>query len=148
MAIERRLPEGWRLLAARNGIKFDARPEFGAKLQDLAVLLRLILHHACTGSSLEVTTSLASALGVIDISAVALHKWMRKCGDWLAAIVATMVGATAQFAAESWAGFEVIAADATTVQRPGSKETTARVHFALPLADLRAVAIHVTGADV
>lgn len=148
MAIERRLPERWRALAAQNGVKLDAYPELGSKMRDLAVLLRLILHHVCTGSSLEVTTSFASALGLIDISAVALHKWMRKSGQWLAAIVSEMVGTTAQFASDAWAGFEVIAADATTVQKPGAKQTTARVHYALRLADLCAVAIRVTGAEV
>ncbi len=148
LAIERELPEGWRELAEPNGVRLDLRPECDDKIKDLAVALRLMLHHVCTGSSLEITTSLAAALGVIQISAVALHKWMRKCGDWMAAIATAMAGYNARFAASLWAGFEVIAADATTVMRPGGKQTTARVHFALRLADLRAVAIKVTGPEV
>jgi hypothetical protein len=146
--IERLLPPSWRSLAESNGVRLDPRPEFGGKVQDLSVLLRLILHHVCTASSLEVTTSLAAALGIIDISPVALHKWMKKAGDWLAAIVTEMTDATTRFAADRWAGLEIIAADATTVQRPGAKTATARIHTALRIADLRSIAIHVTGVDV
>jgi hypothetical protein len=54
-----------------------------------------------------------------------------------------MVGSPA-FAPEHWGGLELIAGDATTVQRPGSKGTTARVHYALRLSDLSARHIEVT----
>lgn len=146
--IESLLPRSWREVAAPHGVVLDPSSEFGAKVHDLSVLLRMILHHACTGSSLQSTTALAAAVGLITISHVALHKWMKKCGGWIAAIVTEMVDASARFSAAAWAGYEVIAADATTVQRPGAKGVTARVHYAMRLADLRMIAIHVTNTHV
>lgn len=147
-AIERLFPAGWRDLATTHGVRFDPRPEFGGKITEAGVLVRLILHHVCTGSSLRVTTALAAALGVIDISPVALHKWMRKCGEWIAAMVSSMVDLGNRFGSQLWAGYEVIAVDATTVQKPGATTVTSRIHYALRLADLRAVSIQVTGIEV
>lgn len=142
-----KLPPQWRELASANGVRLDPDDRH-AKIKDLGVVLRLILHLVCTGSSLKTTTALAAALGIVDISGTALHKWMRKSGGWLAAMVSTSLDTSSSFAAALWAGYEVIAADATSVQRPGALGTTARVHFALRLADLRAVFIKVTDVDV
>ena len=151
--IEARLPPTWRALAAEHGILAKAPSDgsvagSGWKIVDLAVLLRLLLHYVCTNSSLKTTVAMASAMGLADISHVALQKWTRKCGDWIAAIVCDMTGTSTSFATELWAGFVVILVDATTVQKPGAKGTTARVHFALRLVDLASVAIHVTSEKV
>ena len=59
-----------------------------------------------------------------------------------------MLGTPTTFTPEQWAGYDVIGVDATTVQKPGAKGTTARVHYALRLTDLRAMAIHVGDATV
>jgi hypothetical protein len=45
---------------------------------------------------------------------------------------------------ERWAGYEVIAVDASVVNNPGAKGTTSRVHKGMRLADLRVVEVHVT----
>jgi hypothetical protein len=34
------------------------------------------------------------------------------------------------YASEKWGGYELIVADASTVERPGAKGTTARLHYA------------------
>jgi hypothetical protein len=65
---------------------------------------------------------------------VALHKWMRKMGAFLAALLAAMTNAAKRFATEVWAGYEILIADATTVTRPGSEGSTARVPLC-PAAD-------------
>jgi hypothetical protein len=68
---------------------------------------------------------------------------MKKLGPHLTALLVQMVPTTS-FAPAMWGGFHVIGGDATTVQRPGSKGTTARVHYALRLADLTPRHIKVT----
>jgi len=120
------------------------RPDHvGAKVEDIEPILRLVLYQAGASDSLRATVARAAAIGLLAISHVGLHKWMKKIGAYLVALLSRMV-ATAAFAPERWHGFDLIAGDATTVQRPGSKGTTARVHYALRLADLTPRHIEVT----
>jgi hypothetical protein len=140
--IEAQLPSEWRELAERMKLIRDYPPHMNTKIKDIRDLLRVVLHYV-SGSSLRMTAALASAAGIVVLSSVALHKWMKKLGPYLAALLQRMVGGAA-FLPEHWGGLEVIAADATTVQRPGSKGTTARVHYALRLSDLSARHIEVT----
>jgi hypothetical protein len=141
--VEQQLPEGWEALAKQVGLIRQRPPHLGAKCTSIREVLRLVLHHAGMGRSLRATVAVAAATQVLTLSAVSLHKWMRKIGPYLAALLRKMVD-TAAFAPERWGGFDVIAADASTVQRPGSKGTTARVHYALRLADLTSRHIDVT----
>lgn len=151
--IESKLPRGWRELARQHGILVEDPRRSNAsgsgwKIRDAEALLRMILHHVTTGSGLATTAALAAALGLADISKASFHKWMRKAGGWLAAMVAEMTTAASAFSVERWAGYEVIAADATTAQMPGAKGTTALVHYALRLFDLCAVGIVVTNEKI
>jgi len=141
--IERELPAGWRELGDAMGLLRERPAHMQTKVRDIGVALRLVLHQAGTSSSLRATTALAAAIGVVSISAVSLHQWMKKLGPYLTALLGQMVPTTS-FAPAMWGGFHVIAGDATTVQRPGSKGTTARVHYALRLADLTPRHIEVT----
>src|SRR5262249_35039653 len=118
--------------------------QLGAKVNDLSVPLRLVLFHVGTNTSLKTTTAMAAAAGVIDMSAVALHKWMRKMGAFLAGLLTTVTDTAKRFAAEIWAGYDILIVDATTVTRPGSEGSTARVHYVLRLTDLQPVRIEVT----
>lgn len=141
--ITAQLPADWRELAENMGL-LEERPEhIGAKVDDIEPILRLVLYQAGASDSLRATVARGAALGLLAISHVALHKWMRKLGAYLGALLSRMV-ATASFAPEKWHGFDLIAGDATTVQRPGSKGTTARVHYALRLSDLTPRHIEVT----
>jgi hypothetical protein len=151
--IESKLPANWRELAREHGVLIEDRRRTdesgsGWKIRDPAALLRMILHHATSGASLRTTVALAAALGLAEISGAAFHKWMRKCGGWLAALVAEMTSSRSTFRLERWAGYEVIAADATTAQMPGAKGTTAYVHYALRLFDLCSVGIKVSSNKV
>src|SRR5438552_181701 len=94
--------------------------------------------------SLKMTMALAAAVNLVDASAVALHKKMKKIGPYLWALVQQMTGRQAAFAPERRAGYEVILLDATTVQRPGATETTARIHYALRAAEFALVQVQVT----
>lgn len=141
--IEAQLPAEWRPLANEMGLIRKQPAQLGAKVNDIATVLKLVFHRAGTSSSLRATAGRAAATGVLVMSAVALHKWFKKLGPYLATLLGRMVKAAA-YSREKWGGFDVIAGDATTVQRPGSKGTTARVHYALRLADLTARHIDVT----
>lgn len=141
--IEAHLPAGWRELGDEMGLIRERPKHMGAKVSDLGIILRLVLHQAGTSASLRATTALAAATGVISLAAVSLHLWMKKLGPYLTALLAKMVG-TAAFAPEKWGGLHIIVGDATTVQRPASKGTTARVHYALRLSDMTPRHIEVT----
>jgi len=141
--IEAHLPAGWRELGDEMGLIRERPQHMGAKIGDLGIALRLVLHQAGTSASLRATTALAAATGVVAIAAVSLHQWMKKLGPYLTVLLARMVG-TAAFAPEKWGGLHIIVGDATTVQRPASKGTTARVHYALRLADMTPRHIEVT----
>lgn len=141
--VKSHLPVDWREIGDQMGL-IRPRPEhMGTKIEDLGVALRLVLYQAGTSASLRATVAIASAIGVVSMAAVSLHKWMRKVGPYLTALLARMVD-TGSFAPERWAGLSVIVGDATTVQRPASKGTTARVHYAMRLADLTPRHIEVT----
>lgn len=141
--VEAQLPADWRELADEMGLIQEQPPQLNAKVRDIREVLRMALHHAGAGASLRATAARAAATGILVISAVALHKWMKKLGPYFAALLQRMIG-TAAFAPERWAGFHVIAGDATTVQRPGAKGTTTRIHYALRLADLSPRHVEVT----
>jgi hypothetical protein len=80
----------------------------------------------------------------VNLTSVALHKWMRKMGSFLAALLAAVTNVTGQFAADLWGDYEILIVDATSVERPGSEGTNARVHYVLRLTDLERVEIQVT----
>jgi len=139
------LPLVWREMAEPHRLfpkKFPAH--MGTKIKDVEVPLRLVLHHAGTGASLKVTTAAAAAAGIVDISHVGLHKWMMKIGPYLADLCGHMAYDNAVFSADRWSGYEVMAVDASALSCPGAKGTTARVHYAVRLADLHPVEIQVT----
>jgi len=141
--ITAQLPPDWREIATSLGLLKERPEHLGAKVEDIEPILRLVLYQAGASDSLRATVARAAAIGLLAISHVALHKWMKKVGAYLVALLTRMI-ATAAFAPEKWLGFDLIAGDATTVQRPGSKGTTARVHYALRLADLTPRHIEVT----
>lgn len=138
------LPSGWRELAVERGLIRDLPPHLHAKVHDIEPVLRLILHRAGLEASLRTTTGEAAAADVITLSSVALHKWERKLGPYLAELTAQLCEAPTTFAAGRWSGYDVLDVDATTVSRPGAPGTTARVHHVLRLATLSFVRCVVT----
>lgn len=143
-AIEAVLPAGWKELAKEHGLIRPQPPQLKTKVTDIGVLLRLVFHQVANNTALLTATAAFAAAGLLELSAVAMHKWMIKLGPYLADLTARMVRDEAAFAPEDWAGFDVRAADATTVTRPGATGTTARVHSSLRLADLRVDQVYVT----
>lgn len=130
------LPEGRDELAAEHGIRFGTR--HNAQLRDIDQLLRVFLHKEANGISLETAAAVAEGMGLPRMSAVALHLRIRKLGPFLGALLSRMLAAN-KFAPERWAGYEVVIVDGTTCVRPGGDQTTARILYAMRLADLQMV---------
>ncbi len=143
--IEKVLPDGWRELGVEQRLIRNRSPHLGGKVRDVGEIVRMVFYMVATNSALAVTTATFAAAQMLTITSVSLHQWMRKLGPYFAALVARMVADEhAAFRPERWAGYDVIAVDATVVTNPGAKGTTSRVHKALRLTDLRVVEVHVT----
>jgi len=95
-------------------------------------------------ASLATTTAMAAAANIVTMSHVALHQWMTKLGPYVGALLGAMTDTARDFAAEKWAGYQIILVDATSVMRPAAKGTTGRVHYALRLSDLHPIQVDVT----
>jgi hypothetical protein len=95
-----------------------------------------MLHLVATNMSLRTTAATFAAAGLVSVSHVAIHKWFRKAVPFFSYLLLSLTGAQRIFAADRWAGYEVRAIDATTVQRPGARGTTARIHYCLRLNDM------------
>lgn len=148
--IKAQLPAGWSELAGEMGLIHPVPPQLHAKIDNIEPILRLELHRAGLEASLQTTTSTAAAAKkaaerkgapesngpLVDLSPPSLHEWERKLGPYIAELVARMVGARDVFSALRWSGYEIVLADGTVVTRPGAKGTTARVLYALELADM------------
>ncbi len=145
--IEAQLPGGWRELAREMRLIRKLPEHIGQKFQDIEVPLRLVLHYVAQQGSMRQTIAGAAASGLVSISQVAFYKWMAKIGEYLEALIALMVDQR-QYSAGCWGGYQLIAADATCVEQPGAKGTTARLHYALELSSLRPRAIRVTDETV
>jgi len=141
--IEAQLPSNWRALAEEMELVSKRRPP-GVKVTDIEPILRLVFYHVATNTSLQTTTAMGSAAGIMTLSAVALHKWMRKLGPYVAELLEHTTNTKEIFAAERWAGYDIRVVDASTVTRPGACTTTARVHYELQLTSLRPTQIVVT----
>lgn len=144
--IKAHLPPGWEELAVERGLIGPPRPHLGAKVTSIEPVLRLVFHHAGLESSLKITTAAAAAAGVITLSAVALHKWECKLAPYLAELLGQMVESNLTFAKQQWAGYEIVLADGTTITRPGSEGTDARVLYALRLSDMSLLHYRATDA--
>lgn len=148
--IEAQLPENWRELADEARL-IPAWSPGGAVVKDVndvEGVLRLIFYHVATNASLRVTTAMGVAANIIEMSSVALHLWMKKIGGFMATLLDSMTTTRDVFAAERWAGYDIQIVDASSVQRPGACETTARVHYQLQLTSLRPTQIVVTDEHV
>ena len=80
-------------------------------------LLRLILAYCLGEKGLRLTAAWAAAIGLVDISNVALLQRLRNCGDWLTLLIGQVL-ATAAPAASGGRLIRII--DATSVPQAGS----------------------------
>jgi hypothetical protein len=82
------LPKAW--AASLEASARDTGAFLRARVIESAVdLLRMILAYCLGGSGLRCTAAWANAVGLADISNVALLYRLRQCGDWLALLLAS-----------------------------------------------------------
>jgi len=97
-------------------------------------LLRLILAYCLGERGLRSTAAWATAIGLADISNVALLQRLRRCGDWLALLVGEALAAAAPQASR---GRLIRIIDATTVPKAGAAAKRGnklwRIHSAFDL---------------
>lgn len=130
------LPADWRETAVRLGFLSRTRRPPGAVVDAPDVQLRAMLHLLGTGQSLRISAAALAAGGLIAVSHVAIHKWLRKAPPFFSFLLLCLFRSGRDFAVNAWAGYIVRAVDATTVQRPGATQATARVHYCLRLDDM------------
>ena len=119
-----------------------------AKVHDAATLLRFILLHVGADIPLRQTVTLIAEAGGPSLAPVWLHKRMRRAQLYLAALVELMIAdVVADATPESWAGYEMVSVDATTVSGPGAEGSDVRLHCVLRLHDLRVRDVCVTSAS-
>src|SRR5260370_35508499 len=97
-------------------------------------LLRLILAYCLGPGGLRSTAAWASAIGLVDISNVGLLQRLRRCGDWLGALVGHALAVGAPAASR---GRLIRLVDATAVPQAGlasrQKNWLWRIHSAFQL---------------
>jgi hypothetical protein len=101
---------------------------------DAGDLLRMVLAYCLGEQGLRSTTAWASAIGLADISNVALLYRLRQCGDWLGLLVGQALSAVVPHASK---GRLIRIVDATTVPKAGKQAKTRnslwRIHSAFDL---------------
>jgi hypothetical protein len=107
-----------------------------------------MLHLVAANMSLRTTAAASSAVGLVSVSHVAIHKWFRTAVPFFSYLLLSLTGAQRIFATDDWAGYVVRAIDATTVQRPGAQGATARIHYCLRLNDMACVQCVLTDEKV
>jgi Transposase DDE domain len=97
-------------------------------------LLRMVLAYCLGEAGLRSTATWAAAVGLVDVSDVALLKRLRRCGDWLGVLVGRALADAAPPAAR---GRLIRLVDATVVPKAGAKARKAgklwRIHSAFDL---------------
>jgi hypothetical protein len=134
--VERLLPAGWEQQAKELRFCSVAPDAPGAVGVPPAAKLQAMLHLVAANLSLRTNASFFAAADIVAVSHVAMHKWFRGAVPFFSYLLHSLTGAQRLFAQERWAGYQVRAIDATTVQRPGAKGTTARIHYCLRLDEM------------
>jgi len=128
-------PADWEQRAKDLGFSSVARPP-GAVCPSASDKLRTMFHLVANDMSLRTTAAACYAAGLVMVSHVTIHKWFRSAVNFLSYLLCSLTGSQQLFATDRWAGYVVRAIDATTVQRPGAKGTTIRIHYCLRLNDM------------
>ena len=142
-AILARLPAAYEQLAHEHKVINVQWPN--AKVQDAATLLRFLLLHVGADFPLRQTVALIAEAGGPRLAPVWLHKRMRRAQPYLAALVQLMIADVVEDATpETWAGYEMVSVDGSSISGPGSDGTDVRLHCVLRLHDLRVRDVRVT----
>ena len=136
------LPRDYEALAQEHKQLETQYPD--AKIHCADDLLRFIFVHAGADLPLRQTVATVAAAGGPKISPNVLHKKMRKAGAYLGALVERLTDWKGEAQPERWAGYEMLAVDATAFAGRTATGTDARAHVAVRLADLSIRSLFVT----
>jgi hypothetical protein len=141
----RHLPSDFEQLAVDHK---QLETQYGnAKIRTAADLMRLMFVHVGAELPLRQTVALVAAAGGPALAPMRLHMKMRRAEPYLRALVRRMCGGFDDAAPERWAGYEMMAVDASTVCGPGATGTDARLHTLIRLSDLSVRSAEVTDAS-
>ncbi len=108
------------------------------EIRTAVVLLRVALAYCLGESGLRVTAGWAAAIGLVDISAVALLYRLRQCGDWFSLLIGMLLAAAAP---KTVRGRLIRIIDGTAVAQAGPKARRTnkvwRIHSAFDLPQER-----------
>lgn len=113
------------------------------ELQSPSEVLQLLMTWAVAERSLRETAALAAEAGMADVSDVALLKRFARADGWLGALLAERIADRGE---QFRPGMRMRLIDATTVARPGSKQTDLRLHVGLDLGSHRIDSVELTDA--
>ena len=125
------LPQGWQDAAWSTGAIRRLRV-----VSSPAALLRLIFAYAWNDWSLRTTAAWASRLGLADMSDVAVLKRLRHARAWLGFLLDRWFHERG-ISTTITSRFRLVITDGTTIQEPGSRGTTWRLHARWDLAEGR-----------
>lgn len=104
------------------------------KIKSGDVLLRLALAHGPGGFSLRDAAGWAGVMGLAEITNPSLKYRLDAAGDFLAAVVASLLAARASSKSLHWPGRTLRVADGSSISLPRSQGTDWRVHGVFDLA--------------
>src|ERR1700677_4867771 len=132
--------EALEALARRHSAFHRAR-----QIKSASDLLRLILAYAPGGRSLRKLAAEAAAVGVVDVSDVALLARFRRCGDWLIALCENLLARRDEPADGRTRQNAVRLIDGSRIEGPG--ETCFRLHLCYDVAGQRIADFAITPLD-
>jgi hypothetical protein len=143
--VQRLLPRGWQAKARELGALRRTR-----EFPDAQTLLRVMFIHLGEGCSLRETAVRAAEGGLVSVSAVALFKRLRVCGEWFRWMANELMGQWVSPAgARLWeTGLRVRVVDGTHVSEPGATGSSWRVHYSALLPSLHCDEVLVTEPSV
>lgn len=142
--VRRFLPTGWEAQAKQLGALRRARG-----FADAERLLRTLLIHIADGCSLRETVVRAERSGLANVSDVALLLRLKGAGEWLRWMAEGVMRNWMERQPEAVFGAErkVRILDGTTVQEPGARSSTWRIHYSVRLPDLHCDEVHLTATE-
>ena len=137
LALIKRIPADIDALAIKHHlICKDQRGRLDGHLNSPALFIWLLLLWVVGGKSFADLEAILPSASSISISGSAIHKRFLQAGDFLSALLQSLVGELRTWSDAQWAGYRIFLLDATVITRPGSKGTDARLHLLLQLPSL------------
>jgi hypothetical protein len=135
------LPDHWQEKSRETGaIQRELR-----KFPDVEAVLRTLMIHLLSGSSLRETKAIAKAGEIADVSDVAVLKRLKRSGEWMRWMTEQMIGEEhlpVPSLRELDMGIRIV--DATHISEPASTGSNWLIHYSFDLVNMRCDQVKVT----